>query len=77
MAAVEQLFKPGDGAPPPALTGRTCEQGVLTRCLATLRAGAAPPHNVVLVGPRGNGKTVLLNWFETADQPLAARSTPR
>lgn len=81
MAAVEQLFKPGDGAPPPALTGRTCEQGVLTRCLATLRAGAAPPHNVVLVGPRGNGKTVLLNWFETvcrdSREPVdAARLTP-
>ena len=67
MAAREQsLFKPGDGAAPPALTGRALEQGVLLRCLADLDANAAPPHNVVLVGPRGNGKTVLLNWFETA-----------
>ena len=67
MAAREQsLFKPGDGAAPPALTGRASEQAVLLRCLADLDANAAPPHNVVLVGPRGNGKTVLLNWFETA-----------
>ena len=67
MAAIEQyLFKPGDGAVPPALTGRTSEQAVLLRCLAGLEANAAPAHNVVLVGPRGNGKTVLLNWFEIA-----------
>ena len=26
--------------------------------------GRSPPHNVVLIGPRGNGKTVLLNWFK-------------
>ena len=29
-------------------------------------AGAAPPHNVVLIGPRGNGKTALLGWFKSA-----------
>ena len=57
---------PGDGAPPPALTGREREQEVLSLCLADLTSGRPPPHNVVLVGPRGNGKTVLLNWFEGA-----------
>ena len=67
MSAVEtHIFKPGDGALPPALTGRDAEQGVLRRCLADLVAGAAPPHNVVLIGPRGNGKTALLNWFRSA-----------
>lgn len=66
QSGAHQLFQPGDGAPPPALTGRGAEQDVLARCLGVLRSGAAPPHNVVLVGPRGNGKTVLLNWFETA-----------
>ena len=67
MSAVEtHLFKPGDGARPPALTGREAEQAVLRRCLADLVAGAAPPHNVVLIGPRGNGKTALLNWFKSA-----------
>ncbi len=73
MAPVEQLFKPGDGASPPALTGRAAEQAVLSRCLAALRGGAAPPHNVVLVGPRGNGKTVLLHWFETVCRDGAGR----
>ena len=62
----ERLFTPGDGALPPVLTGREREQEVLSRCLADLTSGQSPPHNVVLVGPRGNGKTVLLNWFEGA-----------
>ena len=64
MSSVEaRLFKPGDGALPPALTGREPEQDVLRRCLDDLLLGEAPPHNVVLFGPRGNGKTALLNWF--------------
>ena len=63
-AAVSRVFSPGTGATPPALTGREREQAVLTQCLADLLGGASPPHDVVLIGPRGNGKTVLLNWFE-------------
>ena len=63
---IPDVFKPGDGAFPPALTGREREQAVLARSLADLSGGEAPPHNVVLTGPRGNGKTVLLRWFERA-----------
>ena len=62
----QRVFKPGNGASPPALTGRVAEQAVLSRCLADLRGNAAPPHDVVLVGPRGNGKTVLLRWYQHA-----------
>ena len=65
-AAMPRLFRPGDGALPPALLGREAQQDVLSRCLADLVAGSAPPHNVVLLGPRGNGKTALLNWFGAA-----------
>ena len=36
----------------------------MTRCLADLTGGRSPPHDVAMMGPRGNGKTVLLNWFE-------------
>ena len=60
------MFAPGTGAAPPALTGREHEQAVLTRCLEDLLDGKSPPHDVALTGPRGNGKTVLLNWFERA-----------
>ena len=63
-APVRRLFTPGTGAAPPALTGREREQEVLTHCLEDLLGGASPPHDVALMGPRGNGKTVLLNWFK-------------
>ena len=63
-ATVPRLFRPGDGAPPPLLAGRKIQQAVLSRCLADLVIGTAPPHNIVLLGPRGNGKTALLNWFQ-------------
>ncbi len=61
-----RVFAPGDGAAPPELAGRGAEQAVLSRCLADLTSGNAPPHNVVLIGPSGNGKTVLLHWLKSA-----------
>ena len=66
MEAPQRVFAPDTGAAPPALTGREREQAVLTQCLADLLGGEAPPHDVALMGPRGNGKTVLLNWFDRA-----------
>ena len=67
MVRIEpRLFAPGDGAAPPELTGRDAQQAVLSHCLADLCGGSAPPHNVVLLGPHGNGKTVLLNWLKNA-----------
>ena len=63
-AAEKRLFSPGRGAMPPALTGREQEQAVLSLCLSDLANGESPPHDVVLIGPRGNGKTALLRWFE-------------
>ena len=63
---VQRVFTPRTGVAPPALTGREREQTVLRRCLADLLGGKAPPHDVAMMGPRGNGKTVLLNWFEGA-----------
>jgi type II secretory pathway predicted ATPase ExeA len=66
MRAPQRVFAPGAGAAPPALTGREREQTVLRQCLTGLLGGKAPPHDVAMMGPRGNGKTVLLNWFEGA-----------
>ena len=65
-AEEERLFAPGTGAFAPVLAGRDREQRVLSLCLSDLRSGGSPPHDVVLIGPRGNGKTVLLRWFENA-----------
>ncbi len=72
-AAEKRLFAPGTGAFPPALVGREREQAVLSLCLSDLAGGGSPPHDVVLIGPRGNGKTVLLNWFERACQESTAK----
>ena len=55
---------------------------MLTQCLADVLGGASPPHDVALMGPRGNGKTVLLNWFKRAcrdheaDVDVVATLTP-
>ena len=72
-AAEESLFTPGTGAFPPALAGREQEQTLLNRCLAHLAGGGSLPHDVVLIGPRGNGKTALLRWFERACRESSTR----
>ena len=74
MNAAEQLlFTPGTGAFPPALAGREQEQMLLSRCLAHLAGGGSLSHDVVLIGPRGNGKTALLRWFERACHESATK----
>ena len=57
-------FVPGYGALPPYLAGRHDEQKALRNLLAYLEDGRGAPRSAVLTGPRGNGKTVLLRWFE-------------
>lgn len=57
------LFKPGAGSTPPALAGRAREINALGDLLRPLSKGEAPPREAVLYGPRGNGKTVLLERF--------------
>ena len=58
------VFKAGSGQIPPYLAGREVEQNILCGFLADLLDAEAPPRDVVLFGPRGNGKTALLRWFE-------------
>ena len=57
-------FVPGRGLLPPFLAGRETEQAELKRLFAYVRAGRGAPRDAVLSGPRGNGKTVLLRWFQ-------------
>lgn len=59
-----RLFKPGSGAMPPRLAGREPEMGRLRLLLDNLLdedEREPPPADCVLYGPRGNGKTVLLD----------------
>ena len=57
-------FVPGSGLVPPRLAGRGREQGALLKSLAHLQSSRGAPGDLVLIGPRGNGKTALLGWFE-------------
>ena len=61
-----QQFLPGDGQLPPHLAGREAEQAILREFLGWLQGRKSIPRNVALLGPRGNGKTALLRWFEQA-----------
>ena len=57
-------FQPGTGRLPPYLAGREVEQTLFRRFFRTLRRGVPVPSEVILYGPRGNGKTALLHWVE-------------
>ena len=66
-------FVPGRGALPPYFAGREAEKRALMEILAYVRAGRGAPRDVVLSGPRGNGKTALLRWFENEVASLGER----
>ena len=48
---------------PPVLAGRESEQDKLHKALDKLLNGTVAPTGMLLSGPRGMGKTVLLAWF--------------
>ena len=56
-------FRPGAGRLPPFLAGRAEEQTLFRSRLAQLDRGEPTPSEIVLYGPRGNGKTALLVWM--------------
>ena len=57
-------FVPGAGILPPYLAGREAEQSLFRKIFGRLREGRSLPDEVILYGPRGNGKTALLAWIE-------------
>ena len=57
-------FRPGTGRLPPYLAGREEEQDLFLMLLADLDRGRPAPSEVILYGPRGNGKTALLGWVK-------------
>ena len=56
-------FKPGYGLLPPYLAGRESEQELFNSSLDAMTVGDVV-SGVVMYGPRGMGKTVLLGWLE-------------
>ena len=62
-------FRPGPGRLPPFLAGRAGEQQLFRDLFADLQNGLAPPSEVLVFGPRGNGKTALLVWLQQEVAP--------
>ena len=59
-----RLFVPGSGIEPPLLAGREEPLKKLADLIGYLQEdNSAAPGDAVLFGPRGNGKTILLNAF--------------
>ena len=73
-AARRGPFVPGQGKMPPFLAGRETEQAVIRNLLAWLEDKEAPGSDLLLYGPRGNGKTALLEWAcrEARDRKIGA-----
>ena len=61
MILPPNLFKPGAGSHPPHLAGRDGEIRAMAPTEAAIEAKATPAADVILHGPQGNGKTVLLD----------------
>jgi len=59
--AMDNPFNPGSGVPPPFLAGRDEDLSRFRRSLTSIADGKQ--ENLMLVGLRGTGKTVLLNEF--------------
>ena len=66
--ALLSLFRPGSGTMPPLLAGREDALNELDELLGNVLGDdnerRSPPSDAVLYGPRGNGKTALLNALE-------------
>ena len=69
LVEVPGPFRPGPGRLPPHLAGREAEQALFGSRLSLLDRGAPTPSEIILYGPRGNGKTALLAWIEEVAAP--------
>ena len=70
LPAGSSPFQPGSGKLPPYLAGREPEQDLIRDSLEVLAQRAAPASDVILYGPRGNGKTVLMEWARREAEAL-------
>ncbi len=59
------LFTPGAGVVPPYLAGRKKEQAYFQACVKSLKNRRPISRDLILYGPRGNGKTALLDYLQT------------
>ncbi|MCY4218198.1 MAG: AAA family ATPase [Gammaproteobacteria bacterium] len=63
-ANLKNLFHPGDGRIPPYFAGRKEEKEYFQNCVELLLCKSSPDQNMIIYGPRGNGKTAMLRYFQ-------------
>ncbi len=61
---LEHLFTPGTGTVPPYLAGREQEQEYFQKCIRALKNRKPISQDMIVYGPRGNGKTALFSYLE-------------
>ncbi len=61
---LEYLFTPGAGGVPPYLAGRKEEKEYFQRCVKALKNRKPIRQDLIIYGPRGNGKTALLGYLQ-------------
>ena len=61
---LKHLFTPGTGVVPPYLAGRREEQDWFQDAVEALRDRKPISRDLILYGPRGNGKTALLHYLQ-------------
>ena len=61
---LEFLFHPGTGSMPPYLAGRALEKEFFKKQMRGLARGRQIDRDMIVYGPRGNGKTVLLRFLQ-------------
>ncbi len=59
-----RLFTPGTGGVPPYLAGRKREQEYFQDCVEALKNREPINQDLIIYGPRGNGKTALLGYLQ-------------
>ena len=67
-------FRPGAGQMPPYLAGREAELALADTGLRQLAGRTAPAQGILFYGPRGNGKTVLLEHIAARARDLGLRA---
>ena len=61
--ALLDLFQPGSGKIPPYLAGRDAEKARFDAVVRNLSNRSAAAGDMIVYGPRGNGKTAMLRYF--------------
>ena len=62
-ASLLNLFHPGNGRIPPYLAGRDAEKVRFDAIVMNLSNSNAADRDMIVCGPRGNGKTAMLRYF--------------